>query len=472
MKIVDLTLTDKPDEVAKALMVEKEGKPKLEDLKNQWNVNKHKVIVDKEYLKDKVLKNAKGEQTGTKFVNRIAGPFQKMIVNRAVSFGFGNPVELEHNVPDDKAQEKLIIDAIEKILYTNKTKILDRQIARELYRATEVAELWYYTKTAEVHNDYGFPCSFKLKVKVFKPWENDSLYPKFDEYDDLVSFSRGFTILENGKKVEMLEIFTDEEIRRLRKSETGWIEEPIETTMQIIGKIPVIYASQEQAEWADVQYDIDRLELLFSKHAEINDYHASPKTFIKGTLTSTPEAGEANGILQGGLDSEMKVISWDQSPDSIKLEIETRLENIHKFTQTPDISFKNIKGMGQISGVMLKMLFMDAHLKVMEKSEIWDVYFQRRYSILKNFVGKLLNTSWDKLIGTIEIEPSIRPFMVNDEKEHIENLMTANGNKPILSQKTSVKQSGLVADPEGEFLIIQEEEKAANTIDITQTVAP
>ena len=269
----------------------------------------------------------------------------------------------------------------------------------------------------------------------------------------------------------MLEVFTDEEIKRYRKEETGWIEDAtLEIKANILEKIPVVYATQEQAEWADVQYDIERLELLFSKHAEINDYHAAPKTFIKGTLTSSPESGEANGILQGGLDSEMKVISWDQSPDSIKLEIETRLENIHKFTQTPDISFKSIKGMNQISGVMLKMLFMDAHLKVMEKSEIWDVYFQRRYSILKGFIGKLLEPNLDKIIGAIEIEPSIRPYMISDEKEHIETLMTANGNKAIISQKTSVKQSGLAIDPEEEFLLIQEEEKAANTIDITQTV--
>ena len=471
MKIIDLTKTESIDETVKVLQVEKEGKPSLETLKKEWNVKDHRVITDKEFLKDKPLKNARGEQTGTKFVNRIAGPFQKMIVNRAVSFGFANPVEMDTKAYDAGTPEDKIIKAIEKILYSNKTKILDRQIARELYRATEVAEIWYYVKS-ETHEDYGFPCNYKIKVKVLKPWENDVLYPKFNEFDDMVAFSRGFTVVRDGKKVEMLDVYTDEEMKRYSKGETGWIEEKIDVEKNVINKIPVIYATQDQAEWSDVQYDIERLELLFSKHAEINDYHASPKTFIKGTLTSTPEAGEANGILQGGIDSDMKVISWGQSPDSIKLEIETRLENIHKFTQTPDISFKSIKSMNQISGVMLKMLFMDAHLKVMEKSEIWEGYFQRRYSVLKSIIGKLLQPSWEKVIGEIEIEPVIRPYMILDEKEHIENLMTANGNKPLISQKTAIKQSGLTVDADQEYLEIQNEEKASNLYDITEITQP
>ena len=73
-------------------------------------------------------------------------------------------------------------------------------------------------------------------------------------------------------------------------------------------------------------------------------------------------------------------------PDSVKLEINTRLSNIFKFTKTPDVSFDNIKGLNQVSGVMLKMLFMDAHIKVLEKEEIWDDFYERRFNLLKTYV--------------------------------------------------------------------------------------
>lgn len=462
-----------------ALSVEKENKPKLKDLKAQWNVKDHRVKVDQEFLKDKELKNADGVRIGTKLVNRIAGPFQKMVVNRAVSFGFGNPVRIEY--PSDLTGGDDFIKLMEKILYLNKTKILDRQIARELYRATEVAEIWYYKKLKEPHLDYGFPCLYDLRVKVFKPWENDVLYPIFDDYDNLLAFSRGFISLRGTTKIEYLEVYTDEEIRRYKKSSDGWEDDSDamrlemgldvgEEIGQIIMKIPVIYATQDQAEWADVQDDIERLELLFSRHAEINDYHAAPKTFVKGTLQSMPEAGESNGVLQGGPDSDVKILSWAQSPDSIKLEIETRLENIHKFTQTPEISFQSVKGLNQISGVMLKMLFMDAHLKVMEKSEIWDVYFQRRYSVLKSYIITLIKPEYKELGHKITMEPIFRPYMITDDKERVEILTTANGGQALISHEASVELADLVVDPSGDYLKIITEEDERNLIDITETV--
>lgn len=466
-------------EVVSALRIEREGKPKLSELKEQWKVKGHRVKTDQDFLKDKVLKDVKGEVIGKKMVNRIAVPFQKMIVNRSVSFGFGNPVRIQY--PKDLEGGKEFIELMEKILYLNKTKILDRQIARELYRSTEVAEIWYFRKLEKPHNDYGFPCSYDLRVKVFKPWENDTLYPMFDDYDNLIAFSRGYVSLKGKNKAEYLEVYTDEDLRRYKKMDSEWIDDSealrkemgLEEGMaitQIISKIPIVYAHQDESEWNDVQDDIERLELLFSRHAEINDYHAAPKTFVKGTLETMPESGESNGVLQGGPDTDVKVLSWAQSPDSIKLEIETRLENIHKFTQTPEISFNSVKGLNQISGVLLKMLFMDAHLKVMEKSEIWDVYFQRRYSIIKSFIITLIQPKFKPVSEKITMEPLFRPYMITDDKERVETLTTANGGKALISHEASVLEADLVVDPNTDFLTILREQKESLRIDLTESM--
>lgn len=53
----------------------------------------------------------------------------------------------------------------------------------------------------------------------------------------------------------------------------------------------------------------------------------------------------------------------------MKLEIDTLLRMIYTITQTPDISFDTVKGIGAVSGVALKLLFMDAHLKVQDKTK-------------------------------------------------------------------------------------------------------
>lgn len=478
MKIAEFTNSEDLQEQVKVLEVERDDKPDIEELKKQWKVSEHRVITDKEFLPDKEIKNADGEKQRDKKVNRIAGPFQKKIVNTAVVFGFGNEVDIVTNEIKEKSQEELVLNAIKKILDENKISSFNRKVARECYRATEVAELWYYEQV-ERHEDYGFPCDYKIQVKLLTPWSGEKIYPHFDSYDKLKAFARSYSIKKSsGGTDEFMDIYTDEEYKRLKKTDGNWIEDvkikgeeevPIAIDLKAtINKIPIIYAYQDEAEWSDVQYDIDRLELLFSRHAEINDYHAAPKIFIEGELNSAPQAGEANSILTGSAGTKAYVLSWDQSPESIKLEITTRLSNIYKFTNTPDVSFESVKSLNQISGVMLKMLFMDAHLKVMQKEEIWDEYFERRFNLLKAFVGKLLNPTLEKAARNLSMKPKFNPYMIDDLKSTVDILMTANGNKPIISQERSVELSGLTENHEEDWKIIQSEAVAENSNEIFQ----
>jgi len=138
---------------------------------------------------------------------------------------------------------------------------------------------------------------------------------------------------------------------------------------------------------------------------------------------------------------------------------------IYTISQTPDISFESLKGVGAVSGVALKLMFLDAHLKVQEKLETFDEYLQRRVNLIKAFIAQM-NTSLAKDITTLDIVPDVTPFMVDDLKTMVETLVTANGNKPIMSQKTSVEFSGLVDDVEAEFTQITDETNAAAQIDI------
>lgn len=464
MTIQELTQTQEVQEQLKRLSVKAE-KPKIEDLKKQWNVRQHKVIIDKNFLPDKEIKDEEGNFLRYKLVNRIAQPFQKDIVKKAVTFGFGNPVEIIKNNFDKNSQEEKVFNAIVRILQDNKMATFNRKVARECYRATEVAEVWYYQKT-EPHNDYGFECNFRIGVKLLTPWNGEKLCPHFDHYDKMQGFARFYSLTNfEGNTTEYADVYTCEEIKRYKKDGGFWQQDQVDIK-NILGKIPVIYASQEDAEWADVQTDIERLELLFSRHAEINDYHAAPKTFIKGDLASVPQAGESNGILQGDKDTDAYILSWNDSPESIKLEISTRLSNIYKFTQTPDVSFESVKALNQVSGVMLKMLFMDAHLKVMEKEEIWDEYFTRRFNLLKCFVGKLLNPKLEKASKNLILKPKFNPYMIDDMQNKVNILMTANGNKPLISQEKSVALSGLSENPLQEWETLKKQAQSEQQNDI------
>jgi SPP1 family phage portal protein len=147
----------------------------------------------------------------------------------------------------------------------------------------------------------------------------------------------------------------------------------------------------------------------------------------------------------------------------VKLEIETLLELIYTNTQTPNISFSQMKGLGNLSGVALKLMFMDAHMKVENKIEILGEMFQRRLNLLKAMCGKVADSSLEEAVKTLTVEPVFTPYLPRNEKEELETLNIGAGGKAVMSQKTAVKNNPYVQDSEAEMEQIKEEENNAAT---------
>ncbi len=428
-----------------------------------------------------------GEQVAfrTEPVARIALSIQKLIVKRAVSFIFGNPVTLDSD-PSDESQ-KLVLKAIERVLYDVKEKSLNRKAARNLFICTEVAELWYpvpvektktgsdlFSKVKDFINNaignkyteiYGFKSKFKLRCAVLSPLLGDTLYPYFDESGDMVAFSREFSLTDGKTSRKYFETYTETKQYQWIQDTDGWNIVEGYPKENPIGKIPVVFGNQEQTEWADVQILIERLETLMSNFADTNDYHASPKIFVKGELQGFSKKGETGSILQGDGDSDAKYLAWENAPESVKLEIETLMKMIYTITQTPDISFDAVKGIGTVSGIALKLLFMDAHLKVADHQEVFDEYLQRRLNIIKAFIGKF-NVQLAEAANGLQVEPIITPYMIKDEAAEIKIWTDANGGNPVMSQKASFMKAAMTTDPEADFEQYNTEQTAKNSFNM------
>lgn len=408
-----------------------------------------------------VIADANGNpESGYRYepVARIALAIQKLIVKRAVAFIFGNPVELNAETENDN--QLAVLKAVKRALYDVKEKSLNRKVARQVFSCTECAEMWYPVE--KPNTTYGFPSKFKLRCAIFSPLLGDTLYPYFDETGDMVAFSREFSRVDEKKvKHDYFETYTDKAHFMWTIGGAGY--ELIEGYPKeiAIGKIPVIFGCQPHVEWADVQVLIDRLEKLLSNFADTNDYHAAPKIFVQGEVKGFSKKGESGAILEGEEGATAQYLSWQNAPESVKLEIETLLRMIHTISQTPDISFDSVKGLGAISGVALKLLFMDAHLKVADHQEVFDEYLQRRINVIKAYIGKF-NTKLESDAESIQIEPEITPYMIEDELAAITKWTTANGGKPVVSQKLSAKLAGLSKDPEADFEQMQAENDRAN----------
>ena len=181
---------------------------------------------------------------------------------------------------------------------------------------------------------------------------------------------------------------------------------------------------------------------MLSNFADTNDYHASPKIFTTGDIKGWAKKGESGAVIEGEEGATMQYVSWQQAPESVKLEIETLLKLIYTITQTPDISFDAVKGLGAISGLALKLLFMDAHLKVQDKMEIFDEYLQRRTNIVKAYIA-MFNQKLEADADDLDIEPEVTPYMLTSEIDELNYWLTANGNKPVISQEESIEGAGI-----------------------------
>lgn len=372
-------------------------------------------------------------------VARIALALQKLIVKRAVAFLFGNEPQLSADL------ENNVLDAVKAVFRDVRINTLNRKAAKTMMTNREVAEYWYTEPEQEESGRYGFQASERIKCAIFAPEKGDSLYPYYDDRENLIAFSRQYTKKYGNSSKTYFETYTATEIYKWELTQNGTSLLEGYPRVNVLNKIPIVYGEQEKVEWADVQTLIDRLEKLLSNFADTNDYHASPKIVVNGQILSWAKKGESGAVIEMADGGSAQYLSWAQAPQAVELEINTLLRMIYTITQTPDISFENVKQLGGVSGVALELLFMDSHLKAQEKREIWDEYMQRRISIIKSYLAILNKDSkFETDCKNTIITAEIKPFTIDDVQTELALLQSANGNMPVISHETSVERTAVL----------------------------
>ncbi len=427
-------------------------KTNWEKLEKEFEPTKHKVT-DQNFRPDKTIKTSKGTKTIP--VGRIVVNYQKLIVGRATSFLFTNPVIYKATSKDEDKGE-MMLKMILHILKKNKSQSINRTIATKLFSETEVAEYWYPVPDEKFWNRFEIKPQSKTRLRcvLFSQAYGDTLYPMYNDYDDMVAFGRGYKIVVDEKEIEHLDVFTSESITTFHKPHNeDWSVKS--NSPNLLKKIPIVYYSKEQADWEDVQTSIDRIETLVSNFGDTNDYFGSPLVKVTGKVTGFAEKGEQGKIIQLENGSTAEYLTWTQAPESIKSEAQMLDNIVFSGTQTPNISFESVKGLSNVSGIALKLLFLDSHMKAQNNLEVFDEAFSRRVSILKSYCA-LFNQSLANHVDDIDIDATITPFMPENIKEAIELLLAAS-QKPILSQKSAIEQSKLVPDADLEMEQIKSE---------------
>ena len=293
----------------------------------------------------------------------------------------------------------------------------------------------------------------------FYTTDNGKYTPQFDVYGDLVAFYWQFVIDE----VEHLWIFTDTKIHKYSE------EKFLQSDPHEFGVIPVVFVEQEEPEWFIVKEMIDRYEMLKSKLAGNNNYFAFPILKLKGgtetnkdgeeeTLIDVTEDGKSlllgHAIREGQvIQADAEFLQRDSAAADIKLEKEWLKEDIHSISQTPDLSFDNVKGIGALSGRALILMLQDALNKAKRKRGAYDTAISRILSVIKNGLGIVD----DELSFDIEFNYSIP----EDLAEQIQMLYNATGGKATMSQETAVQMNPLVKNPSEELDKIKADEASS-----------
>lgn len=456
--------------------------PDPEDIKKQLDPEQHDVF-DAEKRPDKKVKADEGEiaDAGVKMVTgkngqknsvpmrfekvaRIGLSYQAKIVNAAAAFAFGTPVK--YNTDSKDATELKVLDALKRVIYDNKMKYVDQQLGQELFAYTEIAELWLPIEGDTVHNNYGFPTKFKLRVTLFKPSEGNKFFPYFDASGDLIAFARSFKIKEgeDNKEVDYFEVYTDKEILQYKKAESDWTLVEGYPLAVSIGKIQVVYGRQDEPDFQPVQSIIKDDETLRSNFSDTNAYHSDPTTVVKGKINGFSKKGQAGKVIEIGQDADVSLLESRNAAEGVKSQHAMNREDIFSLTQTPETSFFSMKGIGNLGAAAQRLLFMDAHLKVKSKEVILGPYLQRRTNIIKAYIGSFYQ-AYKAAAENVIIEPEITPFIMGDDSETI-NMATTAVNAGVMSRKTAVQAIGWVQDTEEELLQIENELKQAATMDM------
>lgn len=436
-----------------------------EEAIKQYKVANHDIFDENYRQKKKIIKkyndtsSAATEKTIVDYIDpaRIGLSFQQLIVDRRVGFMLNIPVKINPVYESESDKEKTLVSSVERILNNNKMDYKNKEIARRLMSEMECAEVWYFVETGKAKPRYTLRCN------IWSPDLGDKLYPLFDSTGDMIAFARSYKLKEeDNKDVDHYDVYTnDYEYRYVNRDNVWKLDDLVEVVTpegvkninpipNALKKIPVIYHSQKRPEWSDVASMIKRLEDSVSNHADMNDYFGSPILAVVGEILGFAQKGEQGKILQLAENAKANYLALNSPPESIKMEQDNLRDLIYTLSQTPDISFSAMKGMGTIAQFTMKAFFMDAHLAVSKKEEIFGMGLQRRFNLLKAAIGKVIDTSLEREAEAVQLIPKITPYLPQNNTELIDNITVARTGG-ILSKETAVEINPLVEDTETEM---------------------
>lgn len=453
-------------DAAKAIDVLKAGSKKPQDIEKI--VKEYKAIDRTIRLtqvgniqKDKTV--GKGEKAKLVPGVRIPVHFQKKIVETSVAFEVGEPSTL---IPSVKNQ---LSELIAKLWKTNR---LDSKIQKMklLQKSQTEGAVQFYMKDIEEGSLFLKMLSLigikdqkkEIKCNILDSTKG-TMSPYFDAFGDMVAFVWVFIVKDSeGKDVKNAWIYDDSNVYKCDESEgnMSWVS----TEKHGFSKIPIVYMAQDNPEYFDVQAMIDRYEVTLSKLGASNDYSGHPMLKIFGKVENAPDKDEDGKawIIPVTIDDEGNEVKGDveflnneNAGESVALELEKLEDLIWAISSTPNLSLNNLKDLGALSGIAIKLLFLEPILKAKLNEGDNRTMYERILNVIISGIVTTTNIKLSNEAQQLFYDVQFNSILPDDLKSTVETLVAGVAGG-IISAETAVGVLDMTGDAEAEIKKIQE----------------
>lgn len=450
-----IDLTNPTDELRKALATKQDKLPRWEDVRKDYEPSLHRVATDRTILRDKERPDGTIEPS-----SRITIGIEKIATARISEFCFAIPVKRVYNNDEGDSLKAQAIKAIEAIYKHARIDTENTKRAVSYFASCEVATVWYAVE--QPNTLYGFESKFKLRCRTYSPMEGYELYPYFDTSGDMLAMSVEYKRKEgDGKEYRFFETFTSERHYVWREGGGRWTLSTDERV--VILKIPAVYMKRKKPIFADITAMREELELTLSRNGNVIAYNSAPFLKVKGKLVGSEARGEAQRLFQLEEEGDIDYVSWSQSIDALKYQVEQLHRLIFMQLQMPDLSFDAMSRLGNIGFDARQTLLTDAHLKVGDEAGGLVEFLERECNVIKAFL-KMMHLPFANILDSLEVEHVITPYIQNDEEAQIKRRILANGGKPIESQRESIERYGWSSDADATLRQIQAEAEGSASL--------
>ena len=408
-----------------------------------------------------------GEGEKSKLVKAVKIPinFAKKIVTTSAAFEFGKPVTFTPSEDNNLAK------MVKELWKVNRLDSLIQKLVKLKKSETQGAIQMYISDVSETSllNKILVGMSLKSQKKEIKVklLDNKSgiMTPYFNAEGNMILFMWQYeNVDQDDKTINHVEIWDEKSFYHI-SDKTGKMEMSDPGKAHGFDRIPIVYVSQDFPEWYDVKEMIDRIETTMSKLGASNDYTAYPLLQIFGKVESFPDKDDNGKVLQfpitmdddgKPIHGEAKFLTADTAAESQKLELEKLEDFIFSISQTPNLSFDNVKGLGNISGIALKLMFLDAMLKSSMNEGDNRTMVERLLNVIISGIVKTTNTAMANEAKSLYFDVEFNSILPEDLKEAVE-IVTSATEAGVMSKKTAVGILSMTSNNEDELKQIDSE---------------